>query len=359
MPAPIPPPPPQPMLEETHRAVRLLRWICAVAVALYAGWTLHYHPDMTVVQHGRYHAQSWTLWKIRTLDASALRSHDGGRIAWLIGSSVLRDAFDEEVINTELAAQNSPWRVAKFAMNRGASGLTVSLFNRLPIQAGDQVIHSVSPDNFRKDWLTSVGLPEDRLLMMMTPSELWQIEEWPFQKRLELALSLPRDFHRYHDEYIAGIAELGSDLWYWKKPRKARPGFHMSYRRLDEMKWLSEALENLEDSTERFDPDELDYSPQQFNIAGLRRLRARCEELGTPLTLLDLPHRELYYTDLLAPEVFETWQRWTAEQPELMSYPRLPEDHFYDFKHPNSSGRRILTATLIEHLASGQVGSQE
>ncbi|MFT5679801.1 MAG: hypothetical protein ACI8RZ_000706 [Myxococcota bacterium] len=352
MPAPVPPPPPQPSLAETRRAVTILRVVCAAVVVLYASWTLHYHPDMAMVQYGRYHAQSWALWKARQLDEPILRSHDGGRIAWLIGSSVLRDAFDEAAINAALTEQDSPWRVAKFGMNRGASGLSAGLLAKLPIQPGDRVIHSVSPDNFRKNWLEEVGLPEDRLMMVLEPSDLWQIAEWPVQKRLEVAFSLPRDFHRYHDEYIAGVAELGEDLWYWKKPRKARPGYHTRFRRTQEMKWMGRAVEQLENSAEQFNSDEVDYSPNQFNIAGLERIRIYCESVGAPLLLIDLPHRELYYAELLAPEVRDAWQTWSEAQPELYAFPRLPDDHFYDFKHPNGNGRRVLTAHLTERLMS-------
>ncbi len=331
--------------------MRLLSAICLVFVAVYVGWSLHYHADMTMVQYGRYHAQSWTLWQVRQLDETTLRAHDGGRIAWLIGSSVLRDAFDEEVINTALSERGSPWRVVKLGQNRGASGLSDGLMRKLPIRAGDQVIHSVSPDNFQRSWLEKVGLPEDRLMMMLEPEDLWEIAEWPVQKKLEVAFSIPRDFHRYHDEYISGVAELGEALWFWRRPQKARPGYHTRYRRTREMKWMDRALERLESSEEQLDAEEIDYTPQQFNMAGLINIRTRCATDSVQLTLLDLPHRELYYGQLLAPEVLEAWLTWSGEQGDLVSFPRLPDDHFYDFKHPNGSGRRVLTAHLIEQLA--------
>ena len=350
MPAPIPPPPPQPSLAETRRAVRLLRWLCLVLVAVYAAWASHYHPDMEMVRYGRYHAQSWMLWKVRQLDENTLRSHDGGRIVWLIGSSILRDAFNQPMVNRELAERGSPWRVAKFGMNRGASGLSAGLAEKLPLRAGDRVLHSISPDNFREDWLEKVGLPEDRLMMILPADAIWQIAEWPFQKKLEVAFSRPLDFHRYHDEYIRGTRELAEALWWWRRPRKAKPGYHTRFNRTREMKWMDRALERLESSAEWFDADEIDYSPEQFNMAGLAILQQHCASLGVEFSLIDLPHREVYYSQLLAPEILSAWLDWSSGQ-DLYAFPRLPDDFFYDFKHPNSSGRQLLTAHLIDWLA--------
>ena len=350
MPKPIPPPPPQPSLDETHRAVRLLRWLLLTVAVIYMGWSSTYHPDMLLVQYGRSQAQSWMLWKARQLDEPLMRAHNGGRIIWLVGSSVLRDSFDEKVLNTALQERDSPWRVSKFGMNRGASGLTAGFIRALPIQAGDRVIHSVSPDNFRKDWLEKVALPEDRLLMMLEPAELWSIAELPVQKRLELIVSRPLDFHRYHDEYINGYRQIAEALWFLKRPKKARPGYHTRFRRAKEMKWMERALEELDSSAEQFTAEEIDYSPEQFNINGLTQLRQHCAQAEVALDLLDLPHREIYYDALLAPEVREAWSEWSAEQSELKVFPRLPDDHFYDFKHPNGSGRRLLTAHLLAQL---------
>ena len=188
--------------------------------------------------------------------------------------------------------------------------------------------------------------------MMLEPAELWDIAELPIQKRLELIASRPLDFHRYHDEYINGYREIAESLWFFKKPKKARPGYHTRFRRAKEMKWMDRALEKLDSSAEQFSADEIDYSPAQFNISGLTTLREHCDQAGVTLSLLDLPHREVYYEALLAPEVRNAWAEWSTAQTDLLVFPRLPDDHFYDFKHPNGSGRTFMTDHLDALLMS-------
>ena len=62
----------------------------------------------------------------------------------------LRESFNEAKINQALTAQDSPWRVRKFGMTRGAAGVSAVLLRQLPVQEGDLVVHSVAMGNFSK-----------------------------------------------------------------------------------------------------------------------------------------------------------------------------------------------------------------
>ena len=78
-----------------------------------------------------------------------------GKIIWLIGSSMLRDAFDETYINEELSKHDSSYRVFKIGMNRGSAGVVYGLFAQLPIEKGDQVFINVHGKHILKEngWL--------------------------------------------------------------------------------------------------------------------------------------------------------------------------------------------------------------
>ncbi len=331
--------------------MRFLRAVMVAAALFFALVAGTYGPDALMVQYGRYHAQSWGLWQVRNLDEEALRSHDGGRVAWLIGSSVLRDAFDADAINEALAAQNSSWRVAKIGMDRGVSGLSFGLLERLPTRAGDMVVHSLSPDNFRKDWIASVGFPLERLMMMRSMRDIWQIEELSVQDKLEMSAIFPRDFVRYHEEYMRGLTAWLRGLRKWKKPRKSRPGYHALFRKTVEQPQIHRTRNRPKFSYHYFPDGTQDFSPTQFNIDGIARMIAHCAAEELSLKLIVLPHRREYATLFLEPGVRASWQDWLAQHPDIEVFPQPPEEeYFYDFKHTNSRGRAFLSARLIALL---------
>ena len=110
MPKPVPPPPPQPSAEETQRAVRLSRMLAVVAVLFFGLLTTMVRSDSFFVEYGRKNGASWNLKALSELDEEATRAHEGGRVLWLVGSSMLRDSFDVKVINQGLEAAESPYR---------------------------------------------------------------------------------------------------------------------------------------------------------------------------------------------------------------------------------------------------------
>ncbi|MFT5686568.1 MAG: hypothetical protein ACI8RZ_007524 [Myxococcota bacterium] len=336
--------------------MRILRVVLVVLVFSFGLTASTYGPDRMMVRYGRMTAQSWVLWKIRRTNLVKLRSHEGGRVAWIIGSSVLRDAFDEKAINAALAEQGSPWRVAKYGMVRGAPFPSVGLLSKLPVQPGDRVITSVSPDNFRKDWLEYSELPDDRLLMLFSPGDLWAIEALPVQKRLELLTAVPPDVHRYHSEYMRGVAKWARALVRFKTPRRARPAHHTTFRKTEYEPQIARTRGNPRASYHYIDSEEADYSDAQLNIQGIQTLRERTAAAGAELMLFDLPHRREYYDLFLPSEVRLAWDGWRAEQPDVYGMPQVPDDDFYDFKHTNVRGRETLSDYLVTWMAETPKG---
>ena len=351
MPRPTSPPPPQPSLEETRAGVRLVYGLSAGFLAVYLLIASAYGYDARMVQYGRDDGQSWNIWRARTLDEAEVRAHPGGRVAWLIGSSVLRDSFDEAAINAALEERGSPWRIRKFGMPRGATGIAVGMLDELPVRPGDRVIHSVAMDNFRRRWLHYVGLPEDRVARLLSPGEMWAIDEYALQEKLEQAVGVPYDFFRYHEPYMNGLSAWFTALWWLEPPKKAKPKHYLRFRRTEEGDWLEDQRERGEEDRNFFPLEEVDMRPTQINVAGLATLRRAVSAAGAELHLLDIPYRQEYQRDFQEAAVAETWETWRASQPELSYFPQLPEDHYYDLRHPNGAGRAILSAYFVDWMA--------
>ncbi len=229
MPRPIPPPPPQPTVEETAAGVRLVYALVALALAVFGALTLTYRVDSPIVHYGRQFAISWNLWKLDRLDEGAARAHPGGRIAWLVGSSILRESFDVAAINAALEERGSEWRVQKFGLNSGAAGLSWGVARRLPIREGDRLIHGVQIENFQRDWLSFAQLPHWMLGAALTLDELWDVEELTVQEKLEQTVAIPRSFWTFHDEYQAGLTAWLLAPWYMKVPEVRERNYHVSY----------------------------------------------------------------------------------------------------------------------------------
>lgn len=350
MPKPIPPPPPQPSPEETVLAIRYLRLLTAITLGFFLLLASRYQYDAFMVDYGRDDGPSWALWRARTLDEARIRSHDGGKIVWMIGSSVLRDSFDQPLINEVLAERGSEWRVFKTGMPRGAPGMAVGLLDELPVRPGDRVLHTVSMDNFHKDWIHHVGLPTRLIAQMRSPAEIWKIEEYAFQERLEYVAGVPYNFYRHHESYMTGLRRWLSVVWFGRPPKKMRPGRHLTYRDLESARWLKRQRKQGEDSPNHMSIDDVDLSASQFNVAGLEEMRRRTDALGATLLLIDVPYRQELAINFNTPAVRERWSEWRALQPELSFFPQLPEDHYYDLRHPNSAGRAALTRYLLDWM---------
>jgi hypothetical protein len=352
MPKPVPPPPPQPSSEETRAAVRFVRVVMVAAVAVFLLVASTYGPDNFFLDYGRSETATWNVWRARNLDMDALRAHPGGRITWVVGSSILRDSFDEEAINSELNERGSPWRIRKFGFTRGAPGLSAGLLEDLPVLAGDRVVTSVSVENFGRDWESATGPPADVMMKTLPRSEFWKLTGWSLPQKLEQASAIPWDFYRFHDETADGVwAWIEKPLWNWRAPRKARRKWMLRYNR---GRLQTKELERgrLEGASARIyiGAEGLDFSSDQMHIRGLERYAEFCETHEVELRLVDIPPRQEYLARFVHETARAQWDAWRAGQTALTFFPQLPEDHFYDWKHPVEAGRDRLSSVLVAWL---------
>ena len=344
MPRPVPPPPPQPTEAETAVAVRLVRILGLCTVILFLGLASCYHPNATMVDYGRSGALSWNLHRANNLDLDSLRGHEGSRIAWLIGSSILRESFDEAQINEQLTALGSPWRVRKFGMTRGAAGVSAGLLRAIPVQKGDLVIHSVAMGNFRKNWLAFNGVPAHRLMSLMTPQEFWGLSEWSTADKFEQASAVPAQFYANHQDYMDGLtAWLVSALE--GKPKRSKAGFHTRFHQFERIPRAKVGSEN----PNYFPAEDVDFSVDQFNQQGIVRMRELTENRGAELHLIDIPPQRQYTSEMIHPTAQAEWIKWRSQQ-DIEVWPQLPEEDFYDLKHPNFRGRKALSLKMVEWL---------
>lgn len=336
------------------RAVAYLRVTVLVGVLFFVAWAgLAYGPDSGMATWGRKSSQSWMVRKADALDEQALRAHPGGRVVWLVGSSILRESLDIDVVNAGLEAADSPWRVAQFSQGRGAAGLASGMVRRLPIRENDVVVHNIAVQNYRADWLDWTGLPADRMSRMLSPGELWQTREWSLQDRLEQVVAVPWDYWRWHGETMEGLVRWGEHLVVGRTPRPKRPGVYYRYYRWERAGVFKDGPPAWEVERNLLTAGVVDLSARQFNVQGLERLRDYCEDTGAPLVLLDIPPSAFAQWRLETAEVRALWDDWTAAQPELVVAPQLPERDFYDRRHPNFRGREKLSAWLVDWIEAG------
>ncbi|MEL6347577.1 MAG: hypothetical protein AAFV53_31005 [Myxococcota bacterium] len=93
-----------------------------------------------------------------------------------------------------------------------------------------------------------------------------------------------------------------------------------------------------------------DLSPTQFNIAGIDEMREQTAERGAELRIIHIPYRQELQLKLRTAPVRDDWDAWRQAQPELCFFPQLPEDHYYDLRHPNTKGRDALSRYFVDWL---------
>lgn len=336
-------------------AVAYLRRVVAVGIVFFAGWSqLAYGPDTWLSAYGRRSSQSWMVVKAARLDEDALRAHTGGKVAWLVGSSILRESLDIGVVNEGLEESDSAFRVAMFNQGRGAAGLASGMLRQLPVRQGDLVIHNVAVQNMRRDWLAWTGLPAHRMSRMLSVTELWQTREWSLQDRLEQAAAVPPAYWRWHDETMDGLTAWMLAGVQGHPPRKKRPNQFYRHFKWERAPVFRDGAPSWEIERNRTTADDLDLTPRQFNIQGLERMRAHCSEVGVELVLVDIPPSAFAQWRLQTEAVRDQWASWRAAQPELVYAPQLPEADFYDRRHPNFRGRATLSDWMVDWFTSGR-----
>ena len=355
MPKPVPPPPPQPTVDETRRAVRFVFGVAGSALAFFLLVASSYGPDHPMVEYGRGKAASWNLLKRDQLDEAALRAHPGGKVAWLVGSSILREAFDADDVNADLAARGSEWRVAKFGISRGAAGVIAGFAATLPLREGDLLVHNVTHANLHRDWVDWTALPPDRMQYTMPRAEMWHVQGWTLADKLEQAAAEPFGFWQWHEEVMAGYTRWFEAVWWLKKPKKRKKSFHLSHRSMsDNQKFLDAARANGIFDPIYLRPDCCDYGPDQLNIRGIARLEDLARERDVTLALIHLPPRQEYQAEFVHRDAAAAFDAWRESRADLSYAPQVPEVGFYDFSHYGPLGRARMSDWLVEWLSDGR-----
>ncbi len=352
MPKPVPPPPPQPSIEETREAIRVVRKVMLAAVVVFGAVAATYSNRSFFMDYGRTSASAWALDDVAHLDEAAARAHPGGKVVWIVGASVTRDAFDADWINNRLVDLDSPWRVRTFGFSRGAPGVSAGVAAQLPLRAGDLLVTTVSVSNFREDWVPWSGLASDVLMQTVPPGDMWRIPSASLSDKLEQASAVPPAFWGFLDETMRGItAWTFRALWRLKAPKKTGPRWMTRQRDF--------AVKHSHLAVTRRDPqgdhswlgaDSLDFSDTQFNMQGLARYRALAEANGVELALFDIPPRQEYMLLFVHPDARQGWDLWRASRPDVVYFPQLPEDHYYDWAHVHGLGRAVWSQHLVRWL---------
>ncbi|MCB9741857.1 MAG: hypothetical protein H6740_04585 [Alphaproteobacteria bacterium] len=351
MPKPIPPPPPQATEAETRLA---LRWVFAVmggTLLLYLAIASTYGLDNVFVDYGRDDVVTWVEWKRDRLRMKARREHEGGRVVWLVGSSIMRASFSEGPINEALAERGAPWRVIKFGFARGAPGQAEGFLRTLPVREGDLVVFNAYVANFQRGWVKETHLPHLRVVHLNGLRELWRLPELSVQEKLEASCGLPEAFWNYHAEYMAGLSKwLLAPIDGVPKLQKSSSKLtgNTKHLRFGNVEFEIDAPE---EHSRYIAADTLDFSLDQYNALGVARARELATAAGAEFMLVHVPPTRAMQTQLWGPGVSEQWQAWLQAQGAL-ELSQLPEDDFLDLNHPNRVGRETLSAELVEWLAA-------
>jgi hypothetical protein len=352
MPKPIPPPPPQPSEEETQKALIWLRNAVLVVVALFLLNAQLYTPNAFFVQYGRESSQEWIVEKIKRADISQVRSHEGGKIIWLIGSSMMRDAFDETYLNQELEEKNSPYRVFKLGMNRGAPGIVFGLMSMIPFQEGDKLLVNVHETHFKKDWLKFSKLPSYRLMTLYTLQDYWNISEWSLADKLEQSSAFPWNFYAYHESYTRGATRWLSAFTKPTWPEKEGPSYHWTYNKAKKIVKFRRGKKNRD----YFDRDALDFSATQFNIQGLLHIQQTFPS-SIDIHWVYIPASEIYRSEIIHQFHESQFQDWAKEQDNFVYFPQAPDEAYYDIKHANKMGRTFYSDLLLNWIEIPKSGT--
>ena len=333
--------------------------VMLAAAAVFLSVASLYGPDTFFMRYGRKEAVSWNVWKAERLDEATLRAHEGGRVLWVVGSSITRDSFDEDAVNAALEEARSPYRLVKLGFTRGAPGVSLGLAVRLPIREGDVLATSVAAENFRRDWVREVGPPPDLLMKTVSPAGFWSVPSWTLADKLEQAAAVPHDFYAWHDETMDGVWSWAVDrIWYLRRARKAKPGWRLKHRNPEiETDQLDRGRTLGQGSSFYIPPGGLDLSPTQFNMAGLEGYAELAAERGAELVVLSIPTRQEYVARFLPPDVQADFAAWLGGREDVVYFPQPDESHYYDWKHPREEGRAVLSARLVEWLGSRDRGA--
>lgn len=344
-PAPPVGPPSDAERAETRAAIRLVAACALVAVALYAAVVAVVHEEAWFTRLGRGKGVMFALREVRTFDRASVAGD--APITWIVGSSIVRDAFDAERIEARLAAGGSPHRVVKVAFNRGTPIFGQAILDDLPVRPGDRVVTGVAEDNFVWSWLTETADFTLYVQSVLTPDEILALRDVPLSTRLEWSAGawMPGSFARSRDDFRKGLnAWVGYHVGLRERPPKlkdARAPFIATKKTIK--------ATNRQDWS--FPLDALTYAPGQANWDGLTELIVESRARGADVQLVYVPSHPWYY-ERFCPEsvtvAFEAEMR-ALDAPFARLRPRRGEA-YRDFKHPNDLGRPGFSDDLADLL---------
>ena len=350
----IPPPPEQPSIEETQEAIRWTWGLMLAFAMLFLGLSQCYHQDALMVEYGRESSHAWVVWKADNLNMKKRREHEGGKIVWLIGSSLIRESFDEQWLNQQLQQSDSPYRVIQFGMDKGNSGIAFGLLHHLDIQEGDIVLHNIALSAFRKDWLKHSGLPAYQLMELYQDEDFWDIQSWTLADKLEQSVAVPRNFYTYHGSYMNGLTNWWVNIVDGDMPKKSVSKHYLNHRRKELQPFAPPSLT----SRHYIGVEDFDLSNSQINVQGLQKFQEKVSNVHAELKWLYLPPRQQYMAEMIHPKVVDNFQSYLESWKDSMVYfSQLPELDYYDLSHPNFRGRKSRNQELLQWLESREMGS--
>jgi hypothetical protein len=186
-------------------------------------------------------------------------------------------------------------------------------------------------------------------MMLLDDPEIWSIQEWSTQQKIEAMVAYPRAFYSYQEEAMEGLVRwFNAPVWGW--PNKRNHSFHTRFRRKKDANHRE--LNERDDLLSQYfiAGTDLNFSKEQFNHQGIDRMRAFAQEHGAEFALIAVPQRVAYRVQFVSPDAQEAWYGWQQDQSDLVVFPQPLDADFYDMKHPNTRGRALLSHYLVKWL---------
>lgn len=341
-------------IDDTKKSVRFVYGLMLGLMLLFGGLSTCYHPDALMVSYGRETSHPWIVNKIRNLNMDKRRSHAGGKIIWLIGSSLTREAFDETWLNNQLAIKQSEYRVIELGMDQGNSVLAYGLMKQVDLREGDLVFHNIALKAYIDNWLEFTNLPDYQLMEIFEAEDFWALPEWSLPQKLEQASAIPYNFYANHNSYTNGLTWWFIHLVEGELPPKRGPQHYLTHYKNKKAKFQPPSTT----SRHYISADRLSFEPEQINRWGWENMKVLAEERKVELVAIFIPPRQQYMAEMVHPKAraqfFEYMNNFDHRH---AFFPQLPEDAYYDLIHPNKQGRKIQSKYLLQWLDNPVQGS--
>lgn len=338
------------MSVETTAAIRLSLGAFGVAVGTYLGCGLLIRPDTALVRVGMRDEYEFIL---RDADAATRGERP---VVWLVGSSVVREAFDAAVVEELLNARGVDVDVEKFAFNRGTPLFTRALLRHLPIAAGDTVITSVAEDNFTAGWLHEADDLEGPAAFLLDPQDVWALPGLGLRERVDLTLAMapPRAFHRHRDDFGRGLAEWAAARW---GDRALRVRDNVRFQPFT--RGASQTLLPPDRMLRRkVKDDELILDASQENWSALLGWIDDVRALGAAPEVLVVPHHPDYGRHFASDAAVMRFNvAIDGLDAPVLRLPAAGRDDYADWNHPNDAGRMHYTRAFVDALVERRAGA--